>query len=227
MSMRRLIVLIYSLLLVSGPLLAAEETLILNDGNSVKVLFFEPADSNEAPPLALLVAGGSSNEFMARAQFWMGKEMVGRGWAIAVPISTEGRMYFVDNPRLFPEIIGLLRDSHDLQQGKTLLVGISSGGSAALAIAAQDPRHYLGVVATPGRVWDDSIFENLNGLPIYLRIGEKDNFRWNRRLQGAVELLHRAGANVDAAIMPEAKHIFRLDWENLEDWLQDLQQPGH
>ena len=227
MSMRKLLVLIYSLLLTSGSLLAAEETLILNDGYSVKVLFFEPSDSNEAPPLALLVAGGSNNEFMARAQFWMGKEMVGRGWAIAVPISTEGREFFVDNPQLFPEIIGLLRDSHDLKKAKTLLVGISSGGSAALAIAAQDPQHYLGVIAAPGRILDELLFENLNGLPVYLRIGEKDNFRWNRRLQATAELLHRAGASVDAAIMPKAKHIFRLDWENLEAWLQGLQQPGN
>ena len=225
--MRRLLILFYSLLLMTGPLLAAEETLVLSDGNAIKVLFFKPADSNQAPPLALLVSAGSNNEFMARAQFWMGKELVDRGWAIAVPISSEGRKFFVDNPQLFPEIIGLLRDSHELKQGKTLLVGISSGGSAALAIAAQDPQYYLGVVATPGRIAEDSLFENLDGLPIYLRIGEKDNFRWNRRLQATVDLLHRAGASVDAAIIPEAKHIFRLDWDDLEAWLQPLQQPGH
>ena len=141
--MRSLLILIYSLLLATGPLLAAEETLILSDGNAVKVLFFKPVESTEAPPLALLVPGGSNNEFMARAQFWMGKEMVDRGWAIAVPISPSGREFFVNNPQLFPEIIGLLRDSHKLKKDKTLIVGISRGGSAALAIAGQAPQHYL------------------------------------------------------------------------------------
>ena len=213
---------------------AAEESVMLSNGVSVKVLYFQPHDTQPHdtqphdtgnPPLALLVSGGSNDKFMARAQFWLGKEMVERGWAIAVPVSPDGRRYFVDNPQLFPDIIAHLHNNHDLQAGKTLLVGISSGGSAALAIAAQQPQHYLGVVATPGRIWNETRLRALYGLPIYLRIGEKDNFRWNRRLEDMVEVLHGAGANVDAAIMPDARHIFPLDWENLEAWLEGLRQP--
>jgi predicted esterase len=136
-------------------------------------------------------------------------------------------MYFVDNPQLILQIITDLHDHHGLKPGKALLVGISSGGSAALAIAAQQPQQYLGVVATPGRIWDESRIQSLKDLPIYLRIGERDSFRWNSRLEQTVELLHAAGANVDAAIIPNAKHIFPLDWENLESWLDTVQQPAH
>ncbi len=55
-----------------------------------------------------------------------------------MPISAEGGMFFVENPQLVSEIIANLHESHQLRSGKTLLVGISSGGSAALAIAVQD-----------------------------------------------------------------------------------------
>ena len=213
----------WAILLASTGLWAAEEFLVLADGAEVKVLFFEPQELLEAPPLALLIAGGSSSEFMARAQFWLGKELLNRGWAIAVPISPDGNGFSADNSALFPELITLLHASHALKAGKPLLLGISSGGSAALTIAAQNPVAYLGVVATPGRIDLDSSLGSLNSLPIYLRIGEQDIFRWNRGIDAMVEVLQLSGARVDAAIVPGARHIFKLDWDNLESWLTKLQ----
>ena len=223
MAKFKLLLLVGLLVLAPTWLRAAEESVVLADGTTIEVLFFLPQQADN-PPLAVLLAGGSNNQFMARAQFWLGKEMVERGWAVAVPISAEGRMYFIDNPDLFLGIIEDLHNRHELQPGKTLLAGISSGGSAALAIAAERPQRYLGVVATPGRLLDEQRFQTLQGLPVYLRIGEKDNFRWNNRLGTMVDLLQVAGANVDAAIVPGAKHIFPLDWENLQTWLEKIQQ---
>jgi hypothetical protein len=81
------------------------------------------------------------------------------------------------------------------------------------------------VIATPGRIWNPSQFKDLDGLPIYLRIGENDSFRWNKQLPTMVDVLHGAGGNVDAALMPGEKHIFELDWENFDAWLEKLQQP--
>lgn len=211
------------LALVPGLLQAAEETLLLGDGIPIKVLFFTPADSTAPPPLALMIAGGSSNEFMARAQFWLGKEFVEHGWAIAVPISPDGKRFSTQNANLFPELIEKIRASHELDTDRPLLVGISSGGSAALLIAANNPTLYRGVVATPGRLKNDSAVSMLQELPIYLRLGEKDDLRWHRSIDSIVARLHAAGARVDAALVPDGRHIFRLDWDNLENWLQDLQ----
>ncbi len=204
---------------------AAEDTLVMDDGLSVRVLWFEPDHNPSPPPLAILMTGGSNNDFIARAQFWMGKELVRRGWAVAVPISNQGRKFFVENSSLMPEIIARLRNSHRVNQGKALLVGISRGGSAALAIAAKSPQDYLGVVAAPGRIWDETRFEQLNGLPVYLRVGEKDDFRWHRQLEPDANLLRQAGARVDAALVPGAHHIFRPNWNELEIWLGALPQP--
>lgn len=222
--MRTAIFSLLSLLLLSLSVQAAEELVTLVGGDQVKVLYFEPDASAQAPPLAVLISGGSNSEFMARAQFWMGKEMVARGWAIALPVSPGGRHYFVENAEHFPALIADLRRIHTLRPGRTLLVGISSGGSAALEIAARDPLPYLGVVATPGRLQEDTTIRALQGLPIFLRVGEKDDFRWNKYLDQLIIRLETAGARVDAAEVPGARHIFPLNWDELEPWLQQLQQ---
>ena len=223
--MRLYILILASLTLLAAPRhgFTAEETIILDDGISVRVLYFEPENSTEPPPLAILISGGYSDEFMARAQFWLGKEMVERGWAIAVPISDQGRKFFVENGGIIPAVVERLRESHTVKEQKPMLLGISSGGSAALAIAAATPELYQGVIATPGRIWDEEKFTRLAGLPVFLRVGEKDDFRWNRLLDENATLLRQAGANVNAALVPNAHHIFALDWEELETWLRSVQ----
>jgi len=219
---------IYNLLyllvvLFAGSMQAAEESLALGDSSEIKMLYFEPRIAVDQPPLAILVAGGSSNEFLARAQFWMGKELADRGWAVAVPISPDGEGFSAATATFFPRMLELIYESHTLKNEKPLLAGVSSGGSAALEIAALHPELYLGVVAAPGRLKDDSELQQLNGLPVYLRIAEKDIFRWNRRLDEMSTQLVNAGAEVDAALVPGARHVFQLDWENLQIWLNQVQ----
>ena len=214
------------LLLPYGMLAAAEQTVQLQDGASVKLFFFEPQDESQdagsPPPLAIFIAGGSNNEFMAKAQFWLGKEFVDRGWAIAVPISPDGERFSKGNSSTLPQIIEQLHATHALQDSKPLLVGMSSGGSEAMAIAFRDPSTFRGVVATPGRIKDDAAFDRLDKLPFYIRIGEKDDFRWNRMLEPMSQRLLTAGAEVNAAIVESARHVFQLDWESLEAWLGEL-----
>ncbi|MEQ8953755.1 MAG: hypothetical protein RL120_06435, partial [Gammaproteobacteria bacterium] len=97
------------LVLFAAPLLhAAEDIFVVGDGVELKVLFFQPDSPNTPPPLAVFVTGGSNNEFMARGQYWIGRELVSRGWAVAMPISPGGREYFVDNLELIPDLISRL-----------------------------------------------------------------------------------------------------------------------
>ena len=226
MALRRLLLVTLLVLLPSGILAAAEQTVQLQDGASVKLFFFEPHDeppnAENPPPLAIFIAGGSNNEFMAKAQFWLGKEFVDRGWAIAVPISPDGERFSAGDSSTLPQIIEQLHATHILQDSKPLLVGMSSGGSEAMAIAFLNASAFRGVVATPGRIKADASFAELDSLPFYIRIGEKDDFRWNRMLESMSQRLLSAGAEVDAAIVEDARHVFQLDWESLEAWLGTL-----
>lgn len=202
---------------------AAEETIVLEDSRRVKVLFFEPDNDQTKPlPLAVLIPGGTGDEFMARAQFWLGQELVDRGWAIAVPISPDNHAFDDDNLTLIPAVTRVLQARPHLQSEKSLLIGLSSGGSAALAVAATQPEIFSGVIAIPGLLKADTTIVPLNGLPVYLRIGERDSFLWNRQLNSMATRLTDAGAEVNAALVPDARHIFTIDWEELEPWLKGL-----
>jgi predicted esterase len=224
LTAKSLISLLLSAFLMA-PLQAGEDSIVMSGGQAINVLFFKPMEV-VSPPLAVMVSGGNSNEFMARAQYWLGKELVDRGWAVAVPISPEGRHFFIEHAEEFPQIIKDLQQIHGLMESKPLLVGVSSGGSAALEIASAAPDQYMGVVATPGRMSKDLAQTYLDGLPVYIRIGEKDDLRWNRQLHKTVARLQSAGAVVNAELVAGARHIFPVNWVDLEAWLATTLQ-GH
>ncbi len=213
------------LLLLPGALHAAETMVRLDDGTDLKVFVFYPKEGGDGPwPLCVLMPGGGANEYLARAQFWLGHELAERGWAIAVPVSPDDKPFFGSNAEKIPKAIARLQRSPKIMEGPTLLVGVSNGGSSALEIASQDPDKYLGVVAVPGIIKRPHELKDLNGLPVYLRIGSKDPFRWHEQLPGLTADLTAAGAQVDAALMPDASHLFKIDWENLQPWLKGLEK---
>ncbi len=211
------------LFMQSVPAYADQEIVTLDDGTTVKVFMFYPKSNGEGPwPLCVLMPGGVANEYIARAQFWLGHELATRGWAIAVPVSPDAKAFFGSNAAKIPKVIAHLQKSPSIITGKTLLVGVSNGGSSAIEIASLNPENYLGVVAVPGILKDESVLGDLQQLPIFLRIGANDFLRWNRKLPDIVDSLTKAGAQVDAALMPGANHVFPINWGELQPWLDSL-----
>jgi dienelactone hydrolase len=202
----------------------ARETIVqLDDGSSIKVFLFEPENHGDGPwPLAVLMSGGTGNEYVARSQFWLGRELALHGWMIAVPVSPTNTPFTGENGRKLPTVIQRLQEHENIVAGKVLLVGVSTGGSSALELAAQNPDQYYGVIAVPGMLKNRSLIGDMRGLPVYLRIGEDDAFRWNRELPGLVTALEAGGARVNARLIPRGKHIFRLDWAELEPWIESV-----
>jgi predicted esterase len=217
---------ILCLCLLSMPAQAREVVVPMDDGSVVKVFMFEPDDHGEGPwPLTVLMPGGDGNEYVARAQFWLGRELARQGWIIAVPVSSTNTAFVGENGQKIPTVIARLQEQTDVQPGKALLVGVSSGGSAALELAAQHPDQYYGVVAVPGMLADLSVIGNMQNLPVYLRIAQDDMLRWNIRMPELVRALENGGARVDSRLMPRGKHVFRLDWHNLSPWIDSLELP--
>lgn len=209
----------------TSPLYATvRETLIeLQDGGTVKVFIFEPDNHGDGPwPLSILMAGGGGNEYVARAQFWLGQELANQGWLIAVPVSPTANYFAGENDHRIPEVISQLQTHSSISGQKALLVGVSTGGSFALELAARQPELYYGVVAAPGMLKDLSIIKDMKQLPVYLRIGERDSFRWDRSMPALVQALEEAGAQVNARLVPRGQHIFRMNWDNLRPWLDSL-----
>ena len=195
----------------------------LDDGSTVKVFLFVPETGGDGPwPLCILMSGGRGNEYVARAQFWLGRELSEHGWMIAVPVSPNNTPFTGENALKIPKIINELQKEPDILPGKALLVGVSTGGSSALEIAAQQPDLYHGVVAVPGMLKDLNLIGDMKNLPVYLRIAEGDLFRWDEQMPALVDALEQGSAIVDAKLLNEGKHVFRLDWDELEPWLGAL-----
>lgn len=198
----------------------------MDDGSTVKVFLFVPESSGDGPwPLCVLMSGGSGNEYVARAQFWLGRELSEHGWMIAVPVSPTNTPFIGEHAQKIPEVIHALQTEPDILAGKALLVGVSTGGSSALEIAAQQPDQYQGVVAVPGMIKDLALIGDMKNLPVYLRIAKDDLFRWDKHLPALVEALEAGNARVNAKLLEGGKHVFKLDWEELEPWLDTLRTP--
>jgi predicted esterase len=104
--------------------------------------------------------------------------------------------------------------------GKALLAGVSNGGMSALEIARREPQNYFGVAAVPAVSADNTNNESLNGFPVYLRIGGDDQLGWADQFDSSVESLSSAGVDLDADILYGAPHMFRMEWDTLEPWLE-------
>lgn len=223
MTMKFLRNLILLLALLPGLIHAEEEIVMLEDGSSVKVFLFYPKDHGEGPwPLTVLMSGGTGNEYVARAQFWLGHELANRGWVIAVPVSPDGNSFFGESGAKIPLVIEHLQKLSAIEDGKSLLVGVSNGGSSAIEIASRNPEKYFGVVAVPGIIKNPDAIGNFRDLPVYVRIGEDDFLRWNRLLPLLERQLTAAGAKVDAQLVPGASHVFPIDWDELQPWLDNV-----
>jgi len=216
---------IFVLLLFPATLHASEELVTIADGSSIKVFVFYPKNYGEGPwPLTVLMSGGTANEYVVRAQFWLGHELANQGWAIAVPVSPNDDGFFGTSGERIPEVIASLQKSTDIQPGKALLVGVSNGGSSALELASRHPDNYYGVVAVPGIIKDESKIGQFNGLPVYVRIGENDFLRWNKELPKLIRQLTDAGAKVNAKLEPNANHVFPINWSELQPWLDSIRE---
>jgi predicted dienelactone hydrolase len=99
-------------LIYSSPASATERLLniTLDDGSDIKVFLFEPDDHGDGPwPLTILISGGTGNEYIARAQFWLGRKLAEHGWAIAVPVSPDSKPFTGENAKRIPKVIAKLQ----------------------------------------------------------------------------------------------------------------------
>ena len=214
-------------MLALSPVLAlgAERTVSLEGQADVRVWVFSPRDSGIGPwPLAVMIPAGSGQEYAVKAQFWLGREMTKRGWVVAVPGSPEGLSFVGDSENNISQVIAELQKDQSISAGKTLLLGVSSGGSSALEIASKNPTSYYGVVAVPGRIKQSGPLPALEGLPIFLRVAQRDFLRWHKQMPDMTQRLESAGARLDAALVPEARHIIKVDLTELDRWLTTLEQ---
>ena len=205
----------------------AQERITLQDGTVLNVFLVAPENvANRAFPLVILMGGGPGNASISQdTSRWLGSGFAQRGWMVAVPISPNNRSFRGGvNNALITDLITQLQKRQNIAQGKVLLAGVSNGGMSALEIARRNPQDYLGVAAVPAISGADTDNEALRDFPIYLRIGGNDQLDWADRFDETVASLTEAGVVLDADVLDGAPHMFRMEWESLGDWLQEIQK---
>ena len=204
----------------------AQERITLRDGTALNVFFVAPVNvANQESPLVILMGGGPGNASISQdTARWLGSGFAERGWMVAVPISPNNRSFRGGvNNALITDLIVELQKRENVAEGKVLLAGVSNGGMSALEIARRNPQRYLGVAAVPAISGADTDNEALRDFPVYLRIGGSDQLDWADRFDETVTSLTDAGAVLDADILDGAPHMFRMEWESLENWLLEIQ----
>ena len=205
----------------------AQERITLQDGTVLNVFLVAPENgANRASPLVILMGGGPGNASISQdTSRWLGSGFAQRGWMVAVPISPNNRSFRGGvNNALITDLITQLQKRQNIAQGKVLLAGVSNGGMSALEIARRNPQDYLGVAAVPAISGADTDNEALRDFPIYLRIGGSDQLDWADRFDETVASFTDAGVVLDADVLDGAPHMFRMEWESLGDWLQEIQK---
>ena len=205
----------------------AQERITLEDGSRLSVYIVKPAQTlSEPSPLVILMGGGPGNASISRdTSIWLGGGFAERGWMVAVPVSPNNRAFRGDeNNHKVEQLITELQKRDEVANGKVLLAGISNGGMSALEIARRNPANYMGVAAVPALA--TSVVDNrvLAGFPVYLRIGGADQLGWAERFDETAEALTEAGVDLDAAILDSSPHMFRMNWESLEPWLEKVSE---
>ncbi len=175
------------------------------------------------------MGGGPGNASISRdTSQWLGSGFAQRGWMVAVPISPDNRSFRgSSNNAKVVQLIDELQKREDIAGGKVLLAGVSNGGLSALEIARRNPENYFGVAAVPALSNAGTNNDALDGFPIYLRIGGADGLDWAARFEETVHSLTEAGVELDAAIIDGAPHMFRMDWNTLQPWLEKISVVGN
>ncbi len=200
----------------------AQERVALEDGETLAVFMVWPEASEQPARLLILFGGGPGNASIAAdTSRWLGSQFAARGWVVAAPVSPDNRSFRGPrNNEKVAQLIRALQQRQEIAEGKVLLAGISNGGFSALEVARRDPESYYGVVAVPALSSSEFDNRSLRGFPVYLRIGGEDELGWAERFDETVDAFTGAGVDLDAAILNSAGHMFQMNWETLDPWLE-------
>ena len=118
-----------------------------------------------------------------------------RGYIVIAPAAPEGRLFFEDGARIFPEFLKMILADYKIQGNKLHIAGPSNGGIAAFHVAAANPQYFLSVTAFPGYMWEPNAakLQAISKMCVFMYVGELDEYMWHSEMQREAELLGSKG----------------------------------
>jgi pimeloyl-ACP methyl ester carboxylesterase len=119
-----------------------------------------------------------------------------RGYLVVAPAAPDGDLFFYGGDRIFPKFLDNILEAHRIEGGKFHVAGPSNGGIAALHVAARHPQYFWSATAFPGYLWQptETKLRALEGICVYLYVGENDDYRWHGEMQREADVLRARGS---------------------------------
>jgi poly(3-hydroxybutyrate) depolymerase len=131
-----------------------------------------------------------------------------RGYLVIAPAAPDGRLFFEDGARIFPEFLKLMLADYKIADNKFHIAGPSNGGIAAFHVAAANPQYFLSVTAFPGYMWQPSAakLQAISKMCVFMYVGENDEYRWHDEMRLEAERLREKGTVARYAVETGQPH---------------------
>jgi predicted peptidase len=158
-----------------------------------KVVLPKDYDPSKTYPGILAFPPGGQGMDMVQTTLvrnWAG-EAQQRGYIVIIPAAPNGRLFFEEGSRVFPEFLNKLLADYKIRDNKFHIAGMSNGGISAFYIAASYPSFFKSVTGFPGYLPDATAdrLKTLSNFCIHMHVGELDS-GWRSAMQAQAAKLN-------------------------------------
>jgi len=168
-------------------------------GTAVSYKLVLPNDYDETKTYPAILVFGGGPQTMSTIDGTVARnfqaEAEQHGYIVIGPAAPDGDLFFYDGDRIFPGFFDNILATYKIEAGKFHVAGPSNGGIAAMHVAAKYPQYVLSATAFPGYLWQPTPakLQKLDGICVYLYVGENDEYRWHGEMQKEAEYLRARG----------------------------------
>jgi len=180
-----------------------------------KVVLPKDYDAAKAYPAVLAFPPGGQGADMVMTTLvrnWL-PEAERRGYIVFVPAAPNGRLFFEEGARVFPEFLDKMLAEYKIRDNKFHVAGMSNGGISAFYIAASYPQYFWSVTGFPGYLPPatpaDATPARMNALAkmcINMHVGEYDS-GWVQEMKDQVAQFRAKGFTVRFTIEKGESHV--------------------
>jgi poly(3-hydroxybutyrate) depolymerase len=192
-----------------------------------KVVLPADYDAEKTYPAVLAFPPGDQSPMMVMTtlvQNWS-LQAQKRGYIVIIPSAPNGRRFYEEGARVFPEFLEKLLGDYKIRDRKFHIAGMSAGGMSAFHLAASYPQYFLTVTGFPGYL-PDATEERLGALAkmcINMYVGEADT-RWRERMEAQASEFRTKGFAVQLTVEPNQGHVIgSLTGESSARLFQDIE----
>jgi poly(3-hydroxybutyrate) depolymerase len=195
-----------------------------------KVVLPQDYDSQKSYAAVLAFPPGSQTidmVFTTLERNWA-PEAQRRGYIVVIPAAPEGRLFFEDGARIFPEFLNQILVEYKIRDHKFHIAGMSNGGLSAFFIAAAYPQYFWSVTGFPGYLPDATPerIRALANLCINMHVGELDS-GWRKAMEEQAAQFRKQGMSVKFTVEKGEQHVIRaLTGEGASRLFQEIEAAG-